>query len=587
VVGYKRSVAILSLVVVALLAPSCKSGKGSGPSSTALKVGPAWQAVLDQVRPDGTVTAQTALQAFSVAIAPLPGVSVPPGEAGQIPSGTVALRWLVSHWKEISSQQRDAAAVAVPELKAVRLTNGGVAAVINVPADLRRAAPKRSDFFYTQMAEQTAKDIGAKVGLTLGIPITAKVGQPQQGTSAAETGVYNSSGGLSGTPGKCVITVSPAGDAYLGDDVGAVIAHEVWHCFEGVIGGLGLYWSPTTPAWITEGEAEWVGASMYPNAPINSMFWPNYLNAPEVSLFQRSYTAIGFYSQLGSAGTDVWSKLAPIIQAKNSVAAFVAAGATQDAFLDRWSSGYARDALRGAPWDIVGPGVTSDRAKGNALPVADGASAPVSAAAYTNSVYEISDDSAEVLLIAVAGHARVSDATIKDYLVQGAGAFCHRVNGCTCPNQASDESPMLALPGPDIVLAVTGGPNGANGTVEGMSLQTYCSRGITGTWSGTWLNDNGLAVGAGTVVLVQKGTAVTGTASVSGKTCVRKGTIIGTVTGSTIHIVLNAERAVTMDGHISGKTMSGTFSAPSCGPPYGPPNITVTVTGTWHASKIK
>jgi hypothetical protein len=38
--------------------------------------------VLDEIRPDGTVTAPTALRAFVLACGPLPGVSVPPGEAG-------------------------------------------------------------------------------------------------------------------------------------------------------------------------------------------------------------------------------------------------------------------------------------------------------------------------------------------------------------------------------------------------------------------------------------------------------------------------------------------------------------------------
>jgi hypothetical protein len=134
-------------------------------------------------------------------------------------------------------------------------------------------------------------------------------------------------------------------------------------------------------------------------------------------------------------------------------------------------------------------------------------------------------------------------------------------------------------------VASAGG--GVSGTVEGMSLKDYCNRGVTGNWAGEWFNDNGLAVGNGTMKLVQKGQQVSGSGSVTGKTCVRQVTITGTVSGAAIHLVVHGQRDLTMDGRISGDTMSGTFAAISCGPPYGPANISVTVTGTWRAAKMK
>jgi len=50
----------------------------------------AWGKVLAEVRPDGTVSKQTALQAFAVAFGALPGVHPPPGARAAIPSGTLA-----------------------------------------------------------------------------------------------------------------------------------------------------------------------------------------------------------------------------------------------------------------------------------------------------------------------------------------------------------------------------------------------------------------------------------------------------------------------------------------------------------------
>jgi hypothetical protein len=33
--------------------------------------------------------------------------------------------------------------------------------------------------------------------------------------------------------------------------------------------------------------------------------------------------------------------------------------------------------------------------------------------------------------------------------------------------------------------------------------------------------------------------------------------------------------------------MSGTFSALACGPPYGPPNASIIVTGVWEATRTE
>jgi hypothetical protein len=324
---------------------------------------------------------------------------------------------------------------------------------------------------------------------------------------------------------------------------------------------------------------------MYPNAPIDSMFWPKYLNSPTVSLFIRTYTAIGFYSQVAASGTNVWSILLPVVQAKGNAAGFTAAGADTDAFLNIWASGYARDAGRGSPWDITGPGVTADKPAPGQLAVADGASVVVHADPYSSAIYTVTDDSAEVLTVSATGHVRVSDASGHDYPTLGGGAFCHRAGGCACPD-ASTPAPD-ALPGPGILIGVASAAGGVSGTVEGFSLKDFCDHGITGAWAGEWFNDNGLAVGAGTMTLVQKGHQVSGTGDVNGKTCVRQVTITGNVLGSAIHLVVRGVREVTMDGQIKGDSMSGTFAAVSCGPPYGPANFSVTVTGTWRATKVK
>jgi hypothetical protein len=49
---------------------------------------------LAEINEDGTVSLATALKAFALAIAPLPGVSVPDTERTII-SGTIAVNWLL------------------------------------------------------------------------------------------------------------------------------------------------------------------------------------------------------------------------------------------------------------------------------------------------------------------------------------------------------------------------------------------------------------------------------------------------------------------------------------------------------------
>ena len=96
---------------------------------------------------------------------------------------------------------------------------------------------------------------------------------------------------------------------------------------------------------------------------------------------------------------------------------------------------------------------------------------------------------------------------------------------------------------------------------------------------------NGMSLWPFTWDLVQKGNTITGTGEVSGPTCVRHQTITGTVTGSHIHLVEQGERDITVDGTVKGKTMAGTWTAISCGPPFSSPNTPID--GTWEATRGK
>jgi hypothetical protein len=545
--------------------------------------------VLGQVKADGSVSMDTALQAFSLAFGPLPGVIMPAGDPGFIQSGTMAMRWLVSYWAKLTPAQRAAAIALVPDLAgltASALPGGAtiaeaVARPGNAPVPAAGGAPKRSDAFYTELAQRLVTEIAGHISPPppFGLTVSARVGPPQKGTSGMETGVYNASGGMGGAPAKCVIVVAPLGDASSDDQVTMMMAHEVWHCYEGAIVGLARYWSQNPAPWIAEGEADWVGLTLYPGFPSSDRGpWPDYLEKPEAVLFSRAYSAIGFYAHLDEVSIDPWTRLVPILQATTSQAAFTAAGADGDAFLDSWASGYLRDASRGAPWEITGPEVTTNKATPKAIDVNNGGSAGVQVAPYTNEI-AVLGQTPDVLSTAFAGHVRLSDDAGHDYLAGDSAEFCLLPTGCACPGSEGDPPP-LPLEGGRVAVAATGGAKGATGTLSGMKLDDFCSK-LTGSWTGIWQNapEWGGATGGFTLTIVQKGSSFSGTTEVTGPTCVRHGTVTGTVAGGKVQMGwVAAERTVTFDGTVKGRTMSGTWSAIACKP-------AIQISGTWSATK--
>jgi hypothetical protein len=98
------------------------------------------------------------------------------------------------------------------------------------------------------------------------------------------------------------------------------------------------------PDWYVEGAASWTMTVLGNGTTIESSFWLTYLNTPTWSLFQRTYSALGFFAHLAETGTDVWHKILPMGQAivRGWNAAGWQAAAPGQAFLDSWGPGSAR-----------------------------------------------------------------------------------------------------------------------------------------------------------------------------------------------------------------------------------------------------
>jgi hypothetical protein len=91
-----------------------------------------------------------------------------------MPDGTLALRWLVGHWRGTSPEQRAAAAALVPELGWLEppppasggpglgmVAAGRLGGELAAALDAVYVAQKRSDLFYTGIAEQIAGEIAS------------------------------------------------------------------------------------------------------------------------------------------------------------------------------------------------------------------------------------------------------------------------------------------------------------------------------------------------------------------------------------------------------------------------------------------
>src|SRR5438445_8523960 len=88
----------VACVVAGLIGASGCSGKATAQpastTSTSAASESAWQRILDQTQPDGSVGLPTALAAFALAVGPIPGAAAPSGPAQVIPSGTLAVNWV-------------------------------------------------------------------------------------------------------------------------------------------------------------------------------------------------------------------------------------------------------------------------------------------------------------------------------------------------------------------------------------------------------------------------------------------------------------------------------------------------------------
>jgi hypothetical protein len=506
-----RARSALTLVVSVLLVLSAGCTRTS---ETPRKPGPSvWDTTLEEIGDDGTVSLATALKAFALAIAPLPGVSVPDTER-TIVSGTIAVNWVLAHWAELTPDQQNAVEAALngPVTPRAPRPYTGLAAAPTGPnvdcltADTGDAAPFRA------LIDGIKADIAAHLGpalfaspdsprrsedfrLFLSVNTKQLYDLPDRPakmyTFPCQGGTVTSAG--DDIPG-CTIHVNPESlkAGYTDHDRRSFLIHEVMHCV--LLARLGKQYV-SIPAWYEEGVPTWVMTVLGGGDAASAPLWNQYLDTSTKSLYKRSYDGVGFFAHLAETGTDVWSRIDPIgraLKGGNNKGGWDAAAPTES-FLDSWGPGYVRGRYPGTPWNTGGPGLPTDHkpdipAQALANDAAVSVDAPVAGIGI-----KLFDVSAEVLTVAPDGAARGRFATGLGHdmsLAEAAGTvFCAKPGGCTCPEGSEGVGTQFTqLTGGPNYVGVTGGPEKASVRLAGESLDNYCKKKrtpcVVGNWTG-------------------------------------------------------------------------------------------------------
>ncbi len=437
-----------------------------------------WGRVLDQVRPDGTVSERTALEAFALAYGPVPGVPMPKGPIGAIPDGTLAAAWVLGYRARLSPRQLRVV------YRLVGLPAPGRSARVAGPPDYgdpNWVGSRRLE----QVARMWVSVYDAEFGIALPLSVVAgytstvlenRITHVKALGDAAPLDTANGGWG-SGDPQICRIRVGPLGLTKNAADQSSILAHEVFHCFEFYFLGPKA-WYDRPKAWIMEGLAVWGQLSVDHHAPNEfAAFMGNYAVSPHTALFTRTYDAVGFWGHVQDVYHDLWARIPSILNAGGNEPAFHNAGADTADFLNSWGSSVFNSRTAGPPWEMVSPNNPSIVTLGQVINPAlvGGSQHSVAAPAYTTAQYIVGATAEPLLHVSITGSARLSFQ--HNYTDLHDAWFCTSDKPCVCPPRTVGAVP----PTRPLVLAtrlgLAGDPGtGTYGEVEAYPLSLFCHR---------------------------------------------------------------------------------------------------------------
>jgi hypothetical protein len=353
---------------------------------------------------------------------------------------------------------------------------------------------------YLAQAEHDSSEIAARIGHPLSLALIVVLNATEIKIDGKKVLAYadaqNSGGGGTGVAARCVIHLNPS--SYNGKDTSdfnETLAHEVFHCFE-AMDFPSLEAFGNAPHWLVEGAAEWVGETLRPST---DGFWFAYLTIPQLPLFSRAYSAIGFYALMTSSGEDTWHLLDPMLKASSSSAAYALAANAK--LREDWASSLARQPGFGDGWDASGPGIPDDKYDPSTTILRSGTSLAASVKPYTNALIKFTSAANVVTITVTSPYNRMHEAngTEVDNLA-GTTEYCAKECG-KCPQMTE----MRKLDPGTTWLAVTGDSTGASYSVTGAGAMCDAAC-MVGNWKvvnqALSPNPHGESGGAGTTWII-------------------------------------------------------------------------------------
>jgi hypothetical protein len=428
------AVALILLVGIAgcVSAPPDPAGSSSPGSTAEPRLG-------DRLNADGTIPIDLALDLFATGFGPIDGGDPEAAVDLTSGSGTMAIRGLLGHWEELTSEQQ-------ATVDAVLVSNGGGTAgvaradsgALAVPA--LQMEPDESIRGVTALVAELRAELEGLLGVRLGVPIVAGASS-EAADPAAHAFAWGTVDGrrvLTGRMDACEISVlEPGWDVIDTPQFRTLMAHEVMHCFQ-FDGAGGVADVHRGASWVVEGGATFAAMALEPTDYFDER-WDSWLGEPGIELHKREYDALGVYAVAEQEGADVWRHLVPLLQADGLAAGL---GLLFERSAEEAMSAIARRLVRepevSPEWQSDGPGITGTRSTVG-IDVLDGASMDdeVWVLPFATAPYVVGSDAAtEVIEVAVFGGTGVlgvPSGVTEEIGPEFLGRYC--VTGyCECPD---------------------------------------------------------------------------------------------------------------------------------------------------------
>jgi hypothetical protein len=436
---------------------------------------------------DGTIGLEVALQAFALAIGPLPGVEVPSGDIPPLSSGSAPIRWVVGHWEELTPEQQAAVVshlgLPAPEdVARARDVASLVAAVAPAPACAAEASGPKVDELRAEL-ERVQPEIARQLKRELGIPVVFKLGNvgSRPGIAAETVPLDANCQPAQAKPAYCQIQVTDRGAGLTGFAFSHVVAHELFHCFQYDF-ATSAKAAGTVPAWLAEGSAAWVGEVISAGSTIGEEYWEPWLKEPLKPLFEHDYGGIGFFMHLQESGIDPWPLLVKMHRKgeSSSIDAYTEAtkGKAAARMIDAWGPSFVRDVSLRTDWSTAGPGLPEYvKTPVYEEPVTADGGGFILAAPPQAGVAAKFDVAADVVVLqgkTARGMVRMADGTQWDLQEVLGRPICLQ-GTCSCPNGSPgvDHDWLKGSKGV-MLVGLSGHTDGADIIVEGFDVKTTC-----------------------------------------------------------------------------------------------------------------